>query len=106
MSAKKARRLYEAFRETKPKRTRAVRVKLPKAVFVMGYLSAVEYETTHGSKAVGYRHKFAPGSRPLLCAGPGKNELFIIGGRYHVTDRGIVDLSASGREIEDGGGHT
>jgi hypothetical protein len=48
-----------------------------------------------------YKHKFARGSRPLLCAGPKAGQLYLIGGRFHVTDRGIVDLTPSGKEIPD-----
>lgn len=101
MSVRKAKTLYEKFRESKATRARTITVKLPKAVAIMGYCNAIEYETTHGGKAQAYRHKFAKGSRALLCAGPGKNQLYLIGGRFRVTERGIVDLTPRGREIED-----
>lgn len=101
MSIRRTQKLFEDFREAPAKRAKSVEIKLPKAVMVMGYLEAVEYGTTMGGKAKRFRHKFARGSRPMLCAAPGKNQLFIIGGRYHVTERGIVDLTPKGREIED-----
>ena len=102
MSVRKAAGLYKAFRERAPKTARRVTIELPKAVMVMGHVDFIGYTTTHGNaRAVHYKHKFARGSRPLLCAGPGKGELFLIGGRYHVTERGIVDLTPRGREIED-----
>ena len=101
MSVRKAKKLYESFREKTATRARRINLKLPRAVMVMGYCSAIEYETTHGTKMRAYRHKFAKGSRPLLCAGPGKSQLFLIGGRFHVTDRGIVDLTPKGRELDD-----
>ena len=102
MSVKKAKSLYEKFREAPVKRVRKITAPaLPRAVAVMGYLEFVGYSTTHGGKAAMYKHKFAKGSRPLLCAGPGKNQLYLIGGRFHVTERGIVDLTPRGREIED-----
>ncbi len=101
MTVRKAKKLYEKFREAPARRARVGNVKLPRAVAVMGYLEVVGYSTTHGGKAKMYKHTFAKGSRPLLCAGPGKNQLFLIGGRFHVTDRGIVDLTPKGREIED-----
>lgn len=104
----RAARLYKKFREQAPRRALRVQVRIPKAVTVMGYLRAVEYDTTHlddeGKRLVGqgYRHTFAPGSRPLLCAVPGKpGQLFVIGGRFHITERGIVDLDPKGKEIED-----
>jgi hypothetical protein len=101
VSVKKAKRLFEKFREASAKRARKVTVTLPRAVAVMGYCNAIEYETTHAGRARAYKHKFAKGSRALLCAGPGKNQLYLIGGRFHVTERGIVDLTPRGREIED-----
>lgn len=99
--------LFRKFREQPARRVGTMRAELPEVLMVMGTASAIEYETTHqndeGTQVVsqGYRHKFAPGSRPLLCCAPGKNGLFLVGGRYHVTERGIVDLDAQGREIED-----
>jgi hypothetical protein len=101
VTVKRAKKLYEDFREVAPKRTRKIRIKYPKAVAVMGYCNAIEYETSHNGVAKSYRHKFAKGSRALLCAGPSPNQLYLIGGRFHVTDRGIVDLTPSGKEIPD-----
>jgi len=91
--------LYEQFREERPKRARKVRVQLPKAVAVMGHCEFVGYVTTHGGKVELYIHEFAPGSRPLLCAGSGKSQLYLIGGRFTVTGRGITDLDRSGRTV-------
>ena len=101
MSVKKSAELYRKFREREPRIARSVTLRLPRAVMVMGYVDAIMYSTTHGSKAARYKHTFARGSKPLLCAAPGRNQLYLIGGRYHVTDRGIVDLTPRGREIED-----
>lgn len=97
--------LFRDFRERDATRAKVVDFNIPSAVAVMGPVEFIGYRTTHGRKAVLYRHDFAPGSRPQLCAGPDENELYLIGGRYRVTDRGIVDLDANGEEIDDGGGH-
>lgn len=94
-------KLHRDFREAPVKRSIKATVRIPKALMAMGHVEAILYRTTHGKESVLYKHDFAPGSRPLLSAGPGKNELFLIGGRYHVTDRGIVDLDARGREIDE-----
>lgn len=101
MTVRKAKKLYEDFRETSAKRARKIRIKYPRAVMVMGYCEAILYSTTHNGEAKLYKHKFAKGSRALLCAGPGPNQLYLIGGRFHVTERGIVDLTPSGKEIPD-----
>lgn len=101
----RAKRLYEDFREAPAKRARVVRVTLPKAAAVVGRVRAIEYDTTHGGKVTLYRHDFELGSAPLLVAGTRNGQLYLIEGRCHFTERGIVDLDARGREIEDGGGH-
>ena len=103
-SLKSAVGLYRKFREAEPQRTRTVRVELPKALMSMGRVSAIEYETTHGGVTHKYRHDFVPGSRPTLTASGKRNGLFLLGGRYHVTERGIVDLDPRGREVEDNAG--
>lgn len=97
----KAYRLYEDFCEDKPRRARVVNITLPKAAMLMGTVTAIEYTTTHQGETTLYRHLFAVGSRPFLAAGTkGKNRLVLFGGRYHVTERGIVDLDQAGHEIE------
>lgn len=97
---KKAAKLYEDFREAKPRR--ALRVTIPSGYCtVMGHVRTVEYDTTHGGKTHLYKHTFAPGSRPLLIAGK-RGQLYLVNGRFHVTGRGIVDKDGRGREIEDG----
>ena len=93
--------LYRDFREDEPRRIKRIKLELPGAVVVMGIADCIGYRTTHGKKGVVYMHDFAPGSRPYLCAGTRDNQLFLIGGRFRVTERGIVDLDSSGNEIDD-----
>lgn len=96
--------LYRKFREAEPQRVRRVTIEIPEALMTMGRVSAIEYETTHGGKTQAYRHDFVPGSRPTIAASGKRNGLFLLGGRYHVTERGIVDLDPRGREVEDNAG--
>jgi len=96
-------KLAKDFREKTPKRVRKVNLHVPKTLMVMGHVEFIGYRTTHGDQLVLYKHDFVPGSRPQLAAGPKRNQLFFVGGRYRVTDRGIVDLDARGQEIEDTG---
>lgn len=98
---KKAYQLYSEFRESIPKRGRRIEFDIPKAVMVMGHITTISYVTTLGRKTVNFSHDFHDGSMPLLCAGSEPNQLFIIEGRYIVTDRGIVDLDARGNELDD-----
>jgi hypothetical protein len=97
----KALKLYEDFRESKPRRGRVLDFDVPEAVMVMGNLVEVKYDTTRGRKTEKYHHTFKEGSRPLLCADATNGALYIIEGRYHVTSRGIVDIDARGNEIDD-----
>lgn len=97
----RAESIYRGFREATPKRARVVRIRLPKSAAVIGKIRAVEYDTTHKGRATLYRHDFAHGSAPLLVAGA-DGRVYLIEGHYHFTDRGIVDLDARGREIDDG----
>jgi len=94
-----AARLYRRFREAPARRARRVTVDIPKAVAVMGTVEFVGYMTTHQGKTHLYIHEFAAGSRPSFCAGPGRNQAFLIGGRYRVTERGIVDYGPSGKPV-------
>lgn len=97
-----AQKLFSSFREAPAKRARVVRIRLPKAAAVIGKVRAIEYDTTHGGRSTLYRHDFASGSAPLLVAGAGDDQLYLVEGRYHFTERGIVDQDAAGREIDDG----
>lgn len=65
--------------------------KIPKAVLVVGELEAVIYSTVRDDEHERYIHKFRKSSRPLLCASPDGDQLFIVEGCYEFTDRGIVD---------------
>ena len=93
--------LYESFRERSPKKLATIRVSIPKVVANMGYVQSLDYLTTHKGKAQPYRHKFAKGSRPLLCVSADGRQLMLLGGHYKWTDRGIVDHDAKGRERPD-----
>jgi hypothetical protein len=98
---KKAMKLYKEFREASPRRAFAVDIEIPTALMSIGNVQFIGYDTTRRGKTELYKHDFAPGSRPVLCADGKTGQLFIIGGRYHVTARGIVDLDPKGKEIDD-----
>jgi hypothetical protein len=91
--------LYKGFREEPPERAKRVSFKVPRAVAVMGQVEFIGYMTTHAGQVHLYVHQFAQGSRPTFAAGKGRNQAFLIGGRYRVTDRGIVDFGPDGREV-------
>lgn len=87
-------RLARAFHQREP-RVREIRLAgMPRKLMVLGPLRAVEYEISEGFPL----HTWHPRSRPMLATDG--RRLFIIGGRFKVTRRGIVDLDERGREIE------
>ena len=109
-------KLYRDFRGREPKRTSGTGIRfgsrwitapgplnilIPESFAVIGHVNAIEYDSTRDGPAVFARHDFAKGSRPLLAVGSGKGELFLLGTRYHFTDRGIVDIDPAGRDILD-----
>lgn len=95
----KAVALFESFREAKPRRIGVVKLAVPPAVAVMGYVEGIDYRTTHGGKVTLYHHDFEPGSRPLLAVSPDGRQLLLLGGRYEWTEQGIVDKDARGNLI-------
>lgn len=93
--------LFVGFREKQPTKVKVVQVSIPAALMVVGHVDGIDYTTTHGRKSVAYRHEFAPGSRPLLCASPDGKQMFLLGGRFQFGERGIVDLDRHGREVKN-----
>jgi hypothetical protein len=105
--------IYESFREKKAhNKVAVVQMDVPTLCAIVGHVEAIEtngqghvtsidYRTTHGRKLTLYRHDFTQGSRPLLCVSPDGRQLLLLGGRYRFTHRGIVDLDAKDREIEN-----
>ena len=99
MSVRQAVALFESFRERRPTKLTTMRVSVPKAVACMGHVEALDYRTTHAGKAALYTHKFAKGSRPLLCVSADGRQLLLIGGNFKWDERGIVDKTPHGRDI-------
>lgn len=66
--------------------------KPPPFLVGVGELEAVRYisDKFDGTKRH-YHHSFKQRSRPILAVHPDGAPLYVVGGRYHVDDRGIVD---------------
>lgn len=64
-------------------------VKIP--LFAFGELMGVKYRTVRDGREELYEHSFRQTSRPLLAARHDGSRIYIVGGRYRFTDRGIVD---------------
>jgi hypothetical protein len=72
--------------------TRVTRVAMPAqtVAMVLGTLEGVIYRTPEGTK---FLHEFRGTARPRLAATHDGAQLIVQGGRYRMTDRGIVDQS-------------
>lgn len=57
----------------------------------IGDLDAVEYTTVRDGNVEHYRHTFRKDARPKLVTPHNGKGLAAAGGKYKVTDRGIVD---------------
>jgi|WetSurMetagenome_2_1015567.scaffolds.fasta_scaffold550711_2 hypothetical protein len=89
---RKAKQLYKDFSGHEGDEFEYVKKpEFPDAVIVIGELEAVIYSTVRDDEHERYIHKFRQESRALLCISPDGDQLFIVGGKYQFTDRGIVD---------------
>jgi hypothetical protein len=63
----------------------------PGAGLVIGPIVGLAYEANRDGESEQYFHRFKAAARPLLVASPDGRQLFIVGGRYNFTARGIED---------------
>jgi hypothetical protein len=61
------------------------------ALIVVGKLDGVMYETVRDGRTEKYVHEFANYARPLLATSHDGRSLYILGGGFRFTERGIVD---------------
>lgn len=59
--------------------------------YVLGEIPELHYIAERDGEVFHFDHKFKESSRPLLIVSYDGKQLMIAGGRYSVTDRGIVD---------------
>lgn len=74
-----------------PRLTKVALPDLPKAMLAIGEVDGIMYSTIRDNVAEKYIHKFKSSARPLLCSSPDGKQLYLIGGSYDFTERGIVD---------------
>lgn len=92
-SVMRARRAYEDF--TGHPATKSQVEKLDGndvAGYRMGDVVGIAYEATRDGKTDQYFHRFKKNARPALVSRSDGKKLYITGGKYHVTDRGIEDM--------------
>ena len=84
----RAARLYQSFHEAAPNQVQRVAHPDVKVAMSLGRLDSVTYQTPDGKL---YRHRFIGAARPILAASHDGRQLIVLGGRYRMTWRGIVD---------------
>jgi hypothetical protein len=95
---RRAQKLYADFTGIDPQVVGSIRA--PKAGrygVLIGTVDFIGYTTQRverGRRQVQkYIHKFKAADRPLLVVSPDGGQLFMLGGRFRFTERGIVDES-------------
>lgn len=89
--ARKAARRLEEFTGHPAKLHRVKAPKSARAGWALGKVASISYIATRDGEIAEYVHKFASRSRPQLVSSVDGSQLYLLGGAYSVTDRGIVD---------------
>lgn len=93
-----AARLYERFSGHEAEEAGRVRVPpVPRVGVAIGTLDFIGYTTVRDGVTEKYIHKFAARDKPLFVVSPDGKALYMVGGRYTFTERGIVDKSDKSR---------
>jgi hypothetical protein len=85
-------RLFEDF--TGDKSANVQRIKkpeIPEVLVAIGTIDGILYSTVRDHKVERYIHKFVAKARPTFAVSPDGKQLFMLGGAYNFTERGIVD---------------
>lgn len=86
--------LYERFSGHEAELVGVVKVPpIPKAGAVIGTVDGLLYTTVRDGRRERYIHNFKAADRPLLVVSPDGRQLFLLGGDFDFTERGIVDRS-------------
>ena len=81
--------LFESFTGEKPEYLDRVNLPVDNVAMAIGHCDGVMYETVRDGRTEKYIHKFKKGSRPVLAVSSDGKQLYILGGDYHFTERGI-----------------
>jgi hypothetical protein len=95
---KRAGKLYADFTGLKPQVVGSIKAPRPGRYGVLvGTVDFIGYTTQRVEggrrKTMKFIHKFAPTDRPLFVVSADGGQLFMLGGRFRFTERGIVDHS-------------
>jgi hypothetical protein len=90
----KARDLYERFSGHDAVELGRVKIPpLPAVGVAIGQVDGILYSTIRDGVLEKYIHKFRKSDRPLFVVSPDGKVLYLLGGNYNFTERGIVDES-------------
>jgi hypothetical protein len=64
---------------------------VPGVLIAVGTVDGIMYTTVRDGVEEKYVHRFKKSARPLFAVAPDGQQLFILGGEYDFTERGIVD---------------
>lgn len=93
-SVRRAADLYERFSGHEAEEIGRIKVKpMPKVGVAIGECDGILYTTMRDGKVEKYIHKFNRADKPVFVVSEDGKQLFLIGGRYTFTERGIVDKS-------------
>lgn len=95
---RKAANLYERFSGHDAEEIGRIKVPpIPKVGICVGTIDGVLYTTVRDNQTEKYIHKFKSVDKPLFVVSPDGKSLYLVGGRYDFTERGIVDKSDKSR---------
>ena len=69
---------------------------MPDVLLAVGEIDGVMYSTVRDGVAEKYIHKFKKSCRPIFAVSHDGKQLYMLGGAYDFTERGIVDHSNKG----------
>lgn len=86
--------LYERFSGHEAEAIGKVRVNpLPRVGVAIGTVDGILYSTVRDGVLEKYIHQFRRADKPLFVVSPDGKQLFLVGGNYSFTERGIIDDS-------------
>lgn len=89
---RKAEQLYEDFSGHEAEVIgRMPKPVVPDVALAIGEVDGILYSTIRNGKVERYIHRFKAKSRPLLASSHDGKQLYLLGGAYDFTERGIVD---------------
>jgi hypothetical protein len=88
-----AQRLFTAFHGARPSRVTRVSIPVPpRAMAAVGECIGIMYRARRDGNVHNFLHKFfRSNARPTLAASPDGRTLYLLGGAYRFTNRGIED---------------